>query len=394
MARIDPGLHRELKKYGATGLTACMNCGNCTATCPQSTDNEVFPRRIIHFVQAGMTDKLRGSVEPWLCYYCGDCSETCPRDADPGESMMAVRRYLTGQYDWTGLGRWFYKSPAFQLTAMALTALAVVLAFYFLHGPIVTDHVALDTFAPVASIELADRIGFVILAALLLSNVIRMATWILRSDTDHPVPFALLLREFLTLPVHFVTQKKWLKCDAASEPTGRSLAARLAWLKSTRWVRHFFLVTGYLSMMILVEGALPQFQTDAIRPWFHWTRLLGYYATVMLMWHGGSFLVGRLRKSDPIHKFSTPSDWMFLVLLLAVAFTGILVHIFRLSGLPLPTYVMYVVHMAVVAPFLIIQVPFGKWSHMAYRPMGVYLAKVRQSAREKLDAAAGELAPA
>ena len=34
MAQIDPGLHREIKAYGAVGITSCMNCGFCTAVCP------------------------------------------------------------------------------------------------------------------------------------------------------------------------------------------------------------------------------------------------------------------------------------------------------------------------------------------------------------------------
>ena len=80
------------------------------------------------------------------------------------------------------------------------------------------------------------------------------------------------------------------------------------------------------------------------------------------------FLAGRLRKRDAIHKFSEPTDWVFLVLLFLVALTGILVHVFRLGGLPLATYSTYVIHLAIVVPMLVVEVPFGKWGHMFYRP--------------------------
>ena len=61
-------------------------------------------------MQMGLKGPLESSVEPWLCYYCGDCTKTCPRDANPGELMMSLRRYLTSLYDWTGFARKFYTS--------------------------------------------------------------------------------------------------------------------------------------------------------------------------------------------------------------------------------------------------------------------------------------------
>ena len=69
---------------------------------------------------------------------------------------------------------------------------------------------------------------------------------------------------------------------------------------------------------------------------------------------------------------------MFVGLLFLVALTGILVHVARVAGHPIATYDLYVVHLAVVAPFLVLQVPFGKWSHMIYRPFAIYLDAVRK----------------
>jgi Fe-S oxidoreductase len=44
------------------------------------------------------------------------------------------------------------------------------------------------------------------------------------------------------------------------------------------------------------------------------------------------------------------------------------------------TYVMYVIHLAVAVPMLVVEVPFGKWSHLFYRPLAIFLTTVREKA--------------
>jgi len=360
--RLDPGLHREIARYGGGDVTACMNCGNCTATCPLSTDTQGFPRQIIHLLQVGNRERLRTTLEPWLCYYCGECSETCPRDANPAETMMAARRWLTAQYDWTGIGGRLYRSRWVQLAAVLLVGLAVAGLFAVLHGPVVTATVALNSFAPVEWIERADWIMAGTLSVLLLSNVWRMYRYVMRPANGAAIPAGVLLREAKTFVLHFVTQKRWRTCTGSR------------W----RWLKHLLLVSGYVTMMVLVEVFLREFQTDRIVPVWHPTRLFGYYATAVLLYGTTDFIVGRIRRGDWIHQFSHFSDWVFVGLLFLVALTGILVHVARVSGHPIATYDLYVIHLAVVAPFLILQVPFGKWSHMFYRPFAVYLDAVRR----------------
>jgi hypothetical protein len=55
-------------------------------------------------------------------------------------------------------------------------------------------------------------------------------------------------------------------------------------------------------------------------------------------------------------------------------------HFLRIADLAHPTYYMYVIHMAFVAPLLILEVPFMKWAHLMYRPLGMYLKEVKDSA--------------
>ena len=127
--RVQPELRNQLIQYGIGDWNACYHCGTCTAICPLSEEGFLFPRKKIRLMQMGLKDQLESSVEPWLCYYCGDCSKTCPRDANPGELMMSLRRYLTSKYDWTGLSKKFYTSEVWELAFILLFAALVVISF-------------------------------------------------------------------------------------------------------------------------------------------------------------------------------------------------------------------------------------------------------------------------
>ena len=74
---------------------------------------------------------------------------------------------------------------------------------------------------------------------------------------------------------------------------------------------------------------------------------------------------------------------MFLILLFLTALSGIVLHLFRLLDWPWPTYVTYVVHLMIAVPMLIIEVPFGKWLHLGFRPMAQYLSAVHDEARQR-----------
>lgn len=361
--RVDPGLHREMALFGASDLGACMSCGRCTASCALANGTEAFPRKLIHQLQVGNRTALAASLDPWLCYYCGECTKSCPRDADPAGIMMAARRWLTARYDTTGLGHRFYTSPLWQMVAMTGLAVAVVVAFLVWHGPVVRDHVALNAFAPVRVIELADWIMAGALGVLLLGNAWRMIRLAMRFERP---PLQAWLRAVPSFFLHFSTQKRWRSCEVSSR----------------RWLRHFLLVTSYVIMLLMVVVGLRWFQTDKVYPWFYPTRILGYYATVIMLWVSVEFFLARLRAEEPVERGSETSDWLFLILLFLVALTGILVHVFRLAGAPLTTYTIYVIHLALVAPFLIVEVPFGKWSHMLYRPLAIYLSEVKRRADE------------
>ena len=372
--RVDPNLMKELKAFGLKDANKCMHCGNCTAVCPLSTPENPFPRKLVKYAQMGLKDKILKSSEPWLCYYCGDCSDTCPRGADPGEAMMAMRRYLTSQYDWTGFSRKFYTSEKFEIAAIAVVAVFVGLMLWIFHGSNPNmEHAYLNSVWPAPSIEIADFIMGAILSILLLSNTWRCVKFTM-GDLLKKIPLEIYITQAKELIIHFLTQKKFGECTDRMQ-----------------WIVHLLIMTGYSTIFLLVvvftaggihiiglswEGIM--FQRDVIYPFFHPVRLLGYYATFAILYGTTYAIIGRIRKNKTPYKSSHGTDWMFLILLQLTTLTGILIHFSRILDLPLTTYIIYVVHLMVAVPMLVLEVPFAKWAHLAYRPVVLYLIKVKE----------------
>lgn len=382
-AHVNPDLLLDLKKFGVEDAAACFNCGNCTAVCSLSSEAVPFPRKVIRYLQLGLKDKLFESPEPWLCYYCGDCSETCPRQANPGEVMMGLRRYLTSLYDWTGISKLFYTSKVFEVVSILVVAALVGLAFYVFHGPMLTDRVALNVFAPNTTIEILDLILLAVLSFFLLTNAYRMFRAVMGDPSQYPalsfaekqqvqnrllrgVPIGIYLSEAKEFVVQFFTQKKFAACGTASQ--------------RRQWINHLLIMTGYSIVFALVVIGIRWFQRDEIYPLWHPIRLLGYYATFAILYGTTIAIRGRLKKSKTVYAHSHSSDWAFLILLWLTTFTGILIHAGRLLEMPMTTYMIYVIHMMIAVPMLVIEVPFAKWTHQLYRPLILYLMKVKQRA--------------
>ncbi|MFW9992381.1 MAG: 4Fe-4S dicluster domain-containing protein [Candidatus Odinarchaeota archaeon] len=365
---FDPQVMKDIKKLGAFDVSACYNCGTCTVSCPLSVSGNEFPRKLVRYAVLGMKKKLLTSTEPWLCYYCGDCSQTCPSQAEPAEFMMATRRYLTTKYDWTGLSKKLYTSLKWEILATAVVALMMLSLFVIgamLNvSTMVGDRVSINTFAPLNIVHLADLGVFAVLSILLLSNAFRMYYYVIIADKSVKVPFKLYFTEIKTAMLfvfHLVTQWRWKSCNHKRD-----------------WLKHLFLMSGYATMFLLIFGVLEWFQQDG--PTWHWTALIGYYATFALFYVTINAMWNRYRKKGEMHRFSHKTDWLFLILLFFTTLTGILLHILRLLGIPYPSYYMYIIHIMVVGPMLILEVPFAKWSHMFYRPFAIYLTLIKEKA--------------
>jgi ferredoxin len=373
----------DLLKFGVRDWNDCFNCGNCSAICKLTEEGFLFPRKVIKQAQLGLKDSMVANLDPWLCYYCGECSETCPRDANPAEIMMSMRRYLTSLYDWTGLSRKFYTSKFWEVGVVVSLFILVVLAFLVflppdpdiftipsqfitLQGGVMINNL-IDGMRPeqfVRIIEYSDWTMAVIIGGILITNIIRMFILSIFRDRHYKVPFMAYFTEAWALIYHFVTQPKFSKCD-----------------RRKYWYGHFLLMSGYTLMFIFIVVMLKKFQTEEIHAWYHWQRLLGYYATFGILFFLAIVTYQRIKKVDYKFKYSHASDWLFIVMLGLTTVSGIVLHFFRITGMPLATYVTYVIHLAILVPMIVIEVPFSKWSHLAYRPFAIYFYQLKKKAR-------------
>jgi hypothetical protein len=368
--RVNPHLIDELERYGAQDVAKCYHCGNCSAVCPFSREPYLFPRRAMRYLQLGLESRLRGALEPWLCYYCGECSEQCPRGAEPGETMMSMRRWLTAQYDFTGISRLFYRSWKAELAGIVLLALLTALGFAS-YGALHGDLAIYDgpgAFLPGAFIHRFDLVLASVLAGLLLVNCVRMWWFTIATWPGPRVPLVSYLARAVELPLHFFTQKRYGECERRGP-----------------WAAHLVLMLSYVSLFTLIVFFVERMQSGPAIDWR--VHALGYVATLGLIGSTVVFLRERVRALLPQFRRSHESDWIFLIMLLLVAVTGVLQHAMHRAGWDITANVAYLAHLATAVPMLALEVPFSKWAHMAYRPLAMYFVALRTDA---LAVAAGE----
>ena len=346
MSTIDPAFSKELKKFGALDFNACYNCGTCTAVCTLSTDEDSFPREMIRLSVLGDKDGIKASLKPWLCYYCGECTTQCPRQANPGELMMSLRRWLTSVYDWTGLSGLLYKSLPLSLTAFILTAITVVTFGAYedfnlgkmMHSGHNFERIAIAT----------------VFTIILIPNIIRM-WWFVIGKPKVKVPFSTYFTALGELFVTVFTQKRSLSCDN----------------NQFRWLEHFIMVIGYFTLLF----------TTVFLDWFSSANIfiiiLGYLESIIVFGVTIDFVLDRIKKKKEVSKHSQPSDWIFSLWLLLMGFTAFLVRLsIDLTILEHNSWI-YIVHLIILVQWAVIIVPFGKWTHFIYRSFAMYMAKLK-----------------
>ncbi|MBI4918236.1 MAG: 4Fe-4S dicluster domain-containing protein [Acidobacteria bacterium] len=377
--RIEPNLEvvRELKELTGGAFKRCGQCATCTIVCDLSAPDGDYPRGKMLWAQWGLKDRLLRSLEPWLCYYCGKCSQRCPRKAEPGETLMGLRRWLTSRYDVTGISSLLYRSWKAELLVLfvvALTTALGLLAYGFGHGNI-RIYDGAQAFLSSAAIHRFDWAMAGVLTLFLGINAARMWWFTMVKDEPHKAPLASYLRQLPLLPLHFITQKRFSACDSRRP-----------------WAIHLVLMLSYVSLFTLIMFFLHDMQSG---PAINWkVHAIGYAASAGLLGTVIFAIRGRLAKVEEQYKHSHESDWLFLALLALVTITGVTQHALHRTGHPMEANVAYVVHLSLVVPMLLLEVPFGKWSHMVYRPLAVYFDSVRRDAlvHEKVTATRPEAA--
>ncbi|SDB85849.1 4Fe-4S dicluster domain-containing protein [Williamwhitmania taraxaci] len=76
------------------GISACINCGTCTAICPAAEVYNYQPRAILDAVQGKNEEAIEAYLKSDTIWYCGECMSCktrCPRQNAPGLVIQALR---------------------------------------------------------------------------------------------------------------------------------------------------------------------------------------------------------------------------------------------------------------------------------------------------------------
>ena len=282
--------------------------------------------------------------------------------------MMSLRRWLISRYDFTGIARSFFRSRFIEIFAIVLTALltgAFMLYYGYSYGNI-NIYDGEGAFLPSTFIHRFDLSLGLILAIFLVINAIHMWYLVMVKGTNFRVPWWVYITEFYQLPLHFFTQKRYSECELKSNQTF-----------FMPWFIHLGLMLGYVIMLVLVMVFIEKLQSG---PEIQWSvHILGYLAATGLIAGTIYFIWSRIKKNYVQYKKSHGTDWVFVILMFMIVVSGIAQHIFHRTGLYQLANFTYVIHLMAVVPWLL-RMPFSKWAHLVYRPLGMYFAAIRKYA--------------
>lgn len=121
----DPRIPEEI------GLNRCIQCGNCSATCPAARYTSYRPRKIIQSILMGMRKDLLEDEDIWLCFSCFSCNLRCPRNNNPGIIIHVLRNLaLEEGYGWDKVCKFKLYLESLRDAGLGLTPKSLPLDFF------------------------------------------------------------------------------------------------------------------------------------------------------------------------------------------------------------------------------------------------------------------------
>ena len=84
-------LFQQIETICGNDFQRCFQCGSCASSCPMMAHMDASPRKVIHLLQFGLSDRLAVLKTPWICATCLSCQAVCPRRIDIPRIMEALR---------------------------------------------------------------------------------------------------------------------------------------------------------------------------------------------------------------------------------------------------------------------------------------------------------------
>ncbi|RKY95731.1 MAG: (Fe-S)-binding protein [Ignavibacteriae bacterium] len=356
-----------LKKNGGDSLRKCYQCASCSVVCSLSPQQKAFPRKEMMYAIWGQKENLLSDPDIWLCHGCSDCSTHCPRGAKPGDVMNAIRSYIIDYFAFPKFMSSALKNPIFLIPLLLVPAIILFgLLYSNLDGnfdQLNEGVVKFARFLPHGILEaffIGGNILIFTFAAIGLSRF-----WKNLGSITLPEKKKSFIKVLGETIIEIISHKNFNTCPSTS----------------TKFWGHLLIFYGFFGAMAtagLAVGALVLFDLSPI-PLFHPIKILGNLSGIAVVVGCSVVTFKRLQtKSDK--GTGTYSDWLLIVFVFLVAFTGLLTQTMRLLEVPFLAYNIYFVHMVFIF-FLLWYAPYSKMAHMFYRTLA--LVYLRQNRREK-----------
>ena len=88
----NPFLDEVCSLPGGECVRWCMQCGMCSASCPNVNQMDYSPRKLIARIRAGRRYDVLSSNTMWICASCYLCTARCPKDVKITELMHSLER--------------------------------------------------------------------------------------------------------------------------------------------------------------------------------------------------------------------------------------------------------------------------------------------------------------
>jgi quinone-modifying oxidoreductase subunit QmoC len=363
---IEPDLEfkRAIIGLDAHDLTACYQCGTCSAVCPISSADNPFPRKEMVWVQWGLKDRALGNASIWMCHQCGTCNSYCPRDAQPANVMAALRDYSIGHYAVPQfLGRALSDPKHLPLLFGIPAAIFLAILGWLGHLTSLPEgRIVFSKFLPIMAIEVTFMlaIGLSMIGAV-MGGVRYWRAMSAQAGSNGHDP----RRHVVTTVLDILRHRRFRECN--EEPAGTRKT-----YKDHLHATHLLIFYGFLGLVATTTSVgVGIYAFGYLTPWPFWhpVKILGNVSGAAVIIALCVFLWRRIADSTRAGK-STYSDWLFLTILLLTTLTGFFSQWLRLADLRTLAYPMYFVHLLFIF-FLLVYIPYSKFAHLVYRTVAM-----------------------
>jgi uncharacterized membrane protein SirB2 len=276
--------------------------------------------------------------------------------------MAALRRYAYSKYSWLPqLTRGLTTSPRLVATFTGIIGVALLALVYSASQIGRTSQVDFAAFLPFTFVDATGIVLGLTIAFGIGINGLNMwrSLSIGSADPPHWTVNDRLRNLVKVILLEVAFQRTLRKCN-----TGR-----------LQWIAHLSLIAGFAGAAITTTLSFVLNAGGDPFPLIHPVKILGNVSASLLLFGGTTLIARRIFQKSAVDR-TYFQDGLFLSLLYIVAITGTLSEVARLLHTSTLAYSSYSIHL-VSTTLLLGLAPYTKFAHAIYRPLAMYIAKLK-----------------